>query len=191
MEDGLVKRRLPSLLVLLLLAACARSVADEPPPIPVPPRPASPSPAASPSPILQMPNTVGMVYKDAKETLTGRGFTVRRYNRYSTSEKPERVLKQSRKVGSILEAGTTIFLTVAIPIPPPVNGNPWGYNWGCCKEIKDPPSDFCSYFACVATFHNGEGYVVQCDDDQFSMTGGEGKATCISHDGYKRTLFAP
>jgi len=184
-----VKERLATAVLLLLLAGCARSVADEPLLTPAPPRSASPSPAASP--VVQMPDVLGMAYADAKGALTGRGFTVKRRNQYSASARPERVLKQSRKAGSIVDVGTTITLTVAIPIPPAVNGNPWGYNWGCCKSIKDPPSDFCSFFACVLTFHNGTGFVVQCEDGLFSLTGGTGRQTCISHNGYKRTLYAP
>ena len=175
--------------MLLLLAGCSRSVAEEPLLTPARPRSASPSPSASP--ILQVPDVVGLAYRDAKMALKDRGYKVKRQNKYSMSARPEGVLKQSRKAGSIVDVGTTITLTVAIPIPPAVNGNPWGYNWGCCKEIKDPPSDFCSFFACVLTFYNGSGFVVQCEDGQFSLTGGTGKQTCISHNGYKRTLYAP
>jgi len=137
-----------------------------------------------------MPDVVGLVYHDAQTVLKQRGLKVKRRNQYSAST-AGRVLKESPKVGSVVEPPATVTLTVAIPIPPAVNGNPWGYNWGCCMSIKDPPSDFCSFFACVLTFHNGTGFVVQCEDGLFSLTGGTGRLTCISHKGYKRTLYAP
>jgi PASTA domain-containing protein len=137
-----------------------------------------------------MPSVVGMVFADARDVLKGRGFTVKRNERYLASVPAEEVLGQSPEVGAIVDLGATVKLTVAIAFPAPVNGNPWGYNWACCKKIFTPPADFCSFFACVTTFHNGTGYVVQCRDDLFSATGGS-KQVCSGHDGRQRTLFSP
>jgi hypothetical protein len=173
--------------LLVLAASCTPAPADDFP-SPLPSRSLSPGP--SPSPIFQMPNVVGMVYADAVDALHVRGFKIKKATKYSTSIPPQQVLKQSRKVGSIVPVGSVVTLTIAIPIPPPVNGNPWGYNWGCCDKIFDPPADFCSFFDCVLTFHNGTSFVVQCQDDLFSATGGS-KQTCSGHDGHKRTLLMP
>jgi hypothetical protein len=52
-------------------------------------------------------------------------------------------------------------------VPQGLNGNPWGYNFTCCTLITAPPSDFCSYFACIASFWNGRGHVEQCRDSMF------------------------
>ena len=89
------------------------------------------------------------------------------------------------------------------PVPPPpspptptpvpasgVNGNPWGYNWSCCNLIYSPPSNFCSYFACIGNFWNGVGYVIQCKDGMFSKSGGR-SGSCSSHGGNGQPLYAP
>jgi hypothetical protein len=184
-----VKRLLPKLvLVLGLAAACVRAAPADVPLSPLPPPPTTPAPSVSP--ILQMPNVVGMAYSDAADALRSRGFTFRRDNRYTDSEPSGQVLKQSKRVGAVVPADAVVTLTVAIAFPPPVNGNPWGYNWACCKKILDPPSDFCSFFDCVLTFYNGTSYVVQCQDGTFSATGGS-RHTCSGHDGHKRTLLSP
>ena len=137
-----------------------------------------------------MPDVTGLAYADAADVLHGRGFKVKKERKYSASVPPQEVLKQSRKVGEIVPVGSVVTLTIAIPIPPAINGNPWGYNWGCCHKILDPPADFCSFFACVMTFNNGTSYVVQCQDGLYSATGGS-KHTCIGHGGHKRTLLKP
>jgi PASTA domain len=176
-------------LLVAVAAACTAAPAADFPIASLTPR--LPSPSPSPSPILQMPDVTGLAYADAADVLHARGFKVKKERKYSASSQPQEVLKQSRKVGEIVPVGSVVTLTIAIPIPPAINGNPWGYNWGCCHQILDPPADFCSFFACVLTFHNGTGFVVQCEDGQFSLTGGTGRETCISHKGYKRTLYAP
>lgn len=73
---------------------------------------------------------------------------------------------------------------------PAVNGNPWCYNWTGSKLIYSPASAFCSYFACITTFWNGKGYVIQCVDGTFSKSGGI-QGQCSQHGGYKRTLYKP
>ncbi len=42
-----------------------------------------------------------------------------------------------------------------IPTQPPptgTNGNPWGYNFSTGNLIYIPPSGFCNYFPCIASF---------------------------------------
>lgn len=175
-------------LLVAVAAACTAAPAADFPIASLTPR--LPSPSPSPSPILQMPDVTGLAYADAADVLHARGFKVKKERKYSASSQPQEVLKQSRKVGEIVPVGSVVTLTIAIPIPPAINGNPWGYNWGCCHQILDPPADFCAFFACVLTFNNGTSFVVQCRDGLFSATGGS-KKTCSGHDGHKRTLLKP
>jgi hypothetical protein len=70
-----------------------------------------------------------------------------------------------------------------------VNGNPWGYNFTCCHFITSPPANFCSYFSCISSFWNGNGYVVECGDTRYSKSGGISGA-CSSHGGPLRPLYA-
>lgn len=83
----------------------------------------------------------------------------------------------------------------AAPSAPAVNlcsapANPWNYNFCAGTLIKSPPSDFCSYFDCIASFWNGVGYVVQCADGTYSKSGGR-SGVCSSHGGFRRNLYAP
>ena len=58
-----------------------------------------------------------------------------------------------------------------------INGNPWGYDFNLGNLIYTPPSGFCNYFNCIATFYApddpGDGYIVECQDGTFSQSGGE------------------
>ncbi len=71
-----------------------------------------------------------------------------------------------------------------------VNGNPWGYNFTCCQFITAPPANVCSYFSCIASFWNGNGYVVECLDTTYSKSGGISGA-CSTHGGPWRAPFSP
>jgi hypothetical protein len=96
------------------------------------------------------------------------------------------------------------------PIPPPHLGitggvgcpkpgdncgapaNPWGYNF--CdyysgNTITNPPTNFCNYFSCIASFWTQtNGYVVECNDTKYSHSGGVSGA-CSSHGGVWRALW--
>jgi len=80
------------------------------------------------------------------------------------------------------------------PLPPmpscPVNGNPWSYNFTCCNPITSPPANFCSYFSCIASFWNGVGYVEECVDSTYSLSGGR-SGVCSFHGGPLRQLYGP
>ena len=87
---------------------------------------------------------------------------------------------------------------VARPTPKPtaapavragVNGNPWGYDFMAGSLITNPPSNFCSYFACISSFWNGSGYVIECQDGNYSKSGGR-SGECSRHGGYLKTLYA-
>lgn len=71
-----------------------------------------------------------------------------------------------------------------------VNGNPWCYNFQCCNTISSPPSNFCAYFSCIASFWNGNGYVEECQDGSYSKSGGI-SGSCSHHGGDLRALLQP
>jgi hypothetical protein len=67
--------------------------------------------------------------------------------------------------------------------------NPWGYNFTPGNYITNPPSTFCNYFACIANFWNGKGYVMECQDAKFSKSGGI-SGSCSQHGGNWRPLYS-
>ena len=69
-----------------------------------------------------------------------------------------------------------------------VNGNPWGYDFVRGSTIKTPPSTFCHYFHCIANFTHGKGYVVECHDATYSLSGGI-SGSCSHHKGNWRILY--
>ncbi len=68
------------------------------------------------------------------------------------------------------------------------NCNPWGFNFHLGKHIFNPPADFCSVFSCIANFLNGKGYVVECRDARYSLSGGR-RGVCSHHHGRWRALY--
>ncbi len=77
------------------------------------------------------------------------------------------------------------------PTPTPCGNpcNPWGYNFSPGSYITSPPSAFCSYFSCIASFWNGHGYVNECQDGEYSLSGGI-RGDCSDHGGEMRALYA-
>lgn len=79
------------------------------------------------------------------------------------------------------------------PTPPPscqaVSGNPWCYNFVPGNLIYNPPANFCDYFACLGNFWDGNGYVVECQDSRYSLSGGM-QGACAHHRGVLRPLYA-
>jgi hypothetical protein len=86
----------------------------------------------------------------------------------------------------------------APPPPPAFNycgapANPWHYNFCGGNVIYSPPNPtFCSYFACIASFWvediPNDGYVMQCMDGTYSLSGGE-SGSCSHHGGNSRQLM--
>jgi hypothetical protein len=70
-----------------------------------------------------------------------------------------------------------------------VNGNPWGYDFNPGNYITAPPSAFCSYFNCIASFWNGKGHVEECNDATYSKSGGI-SGSCSKHGGDWRPLYS-
>lgn len=63
--------------------------------------------------------------------------------------------------------------------------NPYHLNLcGRGSLVYKPPSDVCAYFDCIANFSNGTGYMVQCQDGMYSMSGGL-RGACSHHDGVR------
>jgi hypothetical protein len=80
------------------------------------------------------------------------------------------------------------------PPPPPTQNlcgapsNPWGYNFCGGATISNPPSNFCTYFSCIPSFWNGNGYVIECQDTMYSKSGGI-RGSCSYHGGDLRALY--
>ena len=73
--------------------------------------------------------------------------------------------------------------------PSGVNGNPWGYDFNPGNLIYNPPNTFCNYFNCIASFWNGHGYVEECQDAMYSLSGGI-RGSCSHHGGDMRPLYS-
>ena len=50
------------------------------------------------------------------------------------------------------------------------------------------PGAVCSYFDCISNFSNGSGYMEECNDGTYSMSGGR-RGACSYHHGERRPLF--
>lgn len=68
--------------------------------------------------------------------------------------------------------------------------NPWGYNFLCCNNIDNPPTNFCAYFPCTQNFWNGTGAVVECKDGKYAKDYGD-PFSCAGYGGDSRLLYAP
>ncbi|MFE9694697.1 hypothetical protein [Micromonospora sp. NPDC005806] len=67
--------------------------------------------------------------------------------------------------------------------------NPYGYNYCGGSYVNNPASDVCDYFACVDNLWDGNGNLVQCEDDLISRTGMKGGG-CAGHGGTRRPVYA-
>jgi hypothetical protein len=99
---------------------------------------------------------------------------------------------------TVKQTPTVIVRTTTTPAPPKptptpscqaVNGNPWCYNFSPGNYIFNPPSNFCDYFNCIASFWNGHGYVEECQDATYSLSGGI-QGSCSHHGGNLRPLYS-
>lgn len=77
------------------------------------------------------------------------------------------------------------------PTPTPCASpcNPYGYSFSPGNLIYSPPSDFCNYFNCISSFSNGHGFVNECTDGTYSLSGGI-RGDCSSHGGQWRILYS-
>jgi hypothetical protein len=68
--------------------------------------------------------------------------------------------------------------------------NPFGYNFcGNGAHVTSPPLNVCDYFNCINSFWNGNGYMVECNDGMYSMSGGL-RGACSYHDGEERAVYS-
>lgn len=68
--------------------------------------------------------------------------------------------------------------------------NPFGYNFcGRGGYINSPAGTVCSYFDCIANFYKGVGYMVECNDGTYSMSGGR-RGACSDHGGVSRPVYS-
>jgi hypothetical protein len=67
--------------------------------------------------------------------------------------------------------------------------NPWGYNF-CSRGslIYTPAAGVCGYFNCIDNFGNGSGYMVECNDGMYSMSGGR-RGACSYHSGEGQPVY--
>jgi hypothetical protein len=67
--------------------------------------------------------------------------------------------------------------------------NPYGFNFcGRGGLVYNPPGAVCSYFDCVSGFWDGTGYLEECRDRSYSLTGGQ-PGSCAKSGGSRRTVY--
>jgi phosphatidylserine/phosphatidylglycerophosphate/cardiolipin synthase-like enzyme len=54
--------------------------------------------------------------------------------------------------------------------------------------VTTPPSGVCGYFSCIGNFANGTGYMTECRDGEYSMSGGR-EGVCTDHGGASRPVY--
>lgn len=68
--------------------------------------------------------------------------------------------------------------------------NPYGYNFcGDGGYIYSPGGSVCTYFDCIGNFSNGHGYMVECSDGTYSMSGGI-RGECSDHGGEEQPVYS-
>lgn len=68
--------------------------------------------------------------------------------------------------------------------------NPDGYT--LCPGgslIYSPDSNVCDYFNCIDNFQYGKGYMVECNDGTYSMSGGR-RGDCSDHGGEQQAVYS-
>jgi hypothetical protein len=67
-------------------------------------------------------------------------------------------------------------------------GNPFGLTLcGGGEKVTSPPPGVCGYFRCISSFNDGKGYMVECQDGAYSMSGGR-EGACDGHGGPGRPV---
>jgi hypothetical protein len=84
--------------------------------------------------------------------------------------------------------------TTAKPTPTPNDlcgapANPYGYNFcGRGGLLFEPSRDVCTYVHCDDAFWQSDGFMVECADHAYALSGGEPDA-CATHRGQTRPLY--
>jgi hypothetical protein len=117
----------------------------------------------------------------------------------STTASPTATPTASPTKATVVVVATTKSTAPPPPPPPPpapfnycgAPANPWHYTFCAGNLINSPPSNFCSYFACIPSFWKSTlGYVDQCVDGMYSHSGGR-QGACSNHGGESRPLYGP
>lgn len=66
--------------------------------------------------------------------------------------------------------------------------NPYGLRFCHGEIVTVPPAGICGYFDCASQFWEGTGYLVECADGRFALSGGT-TASCLHHDGERRVVY--
>lgn len=145
---------------------------------------ASPSATGSPETVL-LPDLVGRSESTARRTLGRLGLVLVVAKRRATMDQPPGyVTGQGPSPFAYVPPGTTVRVNLALA------ANPWGYNFGCCQLIANPPSTFCSVFPCVATARGRAGNLLECADGRYARAM-RTRGACQGHGGPWRWLLAP
>jgi hypothetical protein len=91
--------------------------------------------------------------------------------------------------------------TTPVPVPKPTPkpaavtstcgapANPFGLNLcGNGQLVYSAPAGVCGYFQCIASFTSGKGYMVECRDGEYSMSGGR-TGVCSDHGGASQPVY--
>jgi hypothetical protein len=90
---------------------------------------------------------------------------------------PKRSARKHRHHSAAAPARTPVLPTCGAPANP--------YHLNLCGRghlVYNPPSGVCGYFSCIENFPNGSGYMVECNDHMYSMSGGR-RGACSYHGG--------
>jgi PASTA domain-containing protein len=180
-------RRLVLILFVVLATGCDQTA--EPLDSTGPSSPTESTTGPPPPQRVKVPKVKGLNVSDARSTLRSAGLHPVVGGKLYSDQRRGTVLRQAVGPGTEVRPDRVVRLIIAKPIPQPVNGNPWGYNFVCCRNIYNPPGAFCSFFNCIPYFSSGNGFVIQCEDGAFSQSGGI-SGSCSSHGGNGRELLS-
>lgn len=77
------------------------------------------------------------------------------------------------------------------PKYPAINGNPYDYTFTNTGHLAySPPADICNWFNCIASFWNGTGFMNECVDGTYSLSGGH-QGDCSKHGNELRPVYKP
>jgi hypothetical protein len=188
---GRVRRTLIVVGLILVMGGCTETPSFTPPS----PHPSQTLSKTSTSPFVQrvaVPDIVGSKLVRAKLVLQARELRIRVQFRVTSDSQPGTILKTTPRARSLVDPGTRVVLVIAKAPPNPClasTGNPWCYDFSPGSLIYWPPISFCSYFTCIGSFWDGHGYVIQCQDGEFSQSGGI-QGSCSYHGGNYRPLYS-
>ncbi|MFF4413297.1 hypothetical protein ACFYY8_12265 [Streptosporangium sp. NPDC001559] len=104
-------------------------------------------------------------------------------------------VRETVTLAPVAEATPTV--TVTVTAPPPGTGdtlcgapvNTYGFTY-CTSgaRVTTPVAEACQVFDCIDNFSEGRGYLVMCQDERVSMSGGL-PGVCSHHEGWLRDIY--